>query len=250
MSSLRLRRHGAAARQAAAFLSPLVPGRGEPGPEAMALFPLVGAALGLCNGLLWRGARACLPPNCAGVVTVAADAALTGALHLDGLADAADGLLAHLPEKGRLDLMAEPAIGTFGALSLVLVLGARATALASAEPSPALLAALWCCSRSVMVVGSRVLPYARGEGLVSAFLADGEEGDEALRSGLCGIAAAVALAGVARGRRGGAGVLAGALAGTLVLWGAKRRLGGFTGDVLGAAGVICETVGLLVAAQW
>ena len=92
------------------------------------------------------------------------------ALHLDGLADTADGLLAHVPTKDRLEIMAEPGVGSFAAVALGMALLTRAAALAALEPSPLLLGALYCSSRSVMVVASRSLPYARPEGLVSAFL--------------------------------------------------------------------------------
>ena len=185
------------------------------------------------SGLAAR--EALLPPLPAAVVTVAADAALTGGLHLDGLTDAADGLLAHLPEKERLAIMAEPAIGTFGALVLALALRpARGSVSRGVEPSPTLLAALWCCSRSLMAVGSSLLPYAREDGLATALLAGADGGAEALRAGLLGIAAAAALATVVRGRRGLGGVLAGTLAGAGAL-AAQRRLGGFTGESSGQA---------------
>ena len=111
-----------------------------------------------------------------------------------------------------------------------------------------------------MVVASRLLPYARPEGLVSAFLpgtdgketdgkeTDGKETDGAAQSdadwslvaGVIGAAAALGLATAVAGRRGAAAVIAGSGAAAVVLESARRRLGGYTGDVLGAAGVTCE----------
>ena len=94
------------------------------------------------------------------------------------------------------------------------------------------------------------MPYARREGLASAFMAAEAGSDPALLAGLAGAGAALALASVTAGRRGAASVVAGWAAGAAVLEVARRRLGGFTGDVLGAAGVVAETVSLLgVAVQ-
>jgi adenosylcobinamide-GDP ribazoletransferase len=214
----------------------------------MAYFPVVGAAIGLGEGLIWRGTRRAWPPVVAAVIVAAADTAMTGALHLDGLADTADGLFAHVPAKARLEIMAEPEVGTFGAVALAFALLAKVAAVSAMEPSPVLLAALATCSRSIMVLGSRTLPYAHDSGLATAFLPAGPGDDQALNAAIGGAVGGVVLAGLARGRRGILGAAAGSAAGIAVLIGARRRLGGFTGDVLGAAGVVCETVGLVVSA--
>jgi adenosylcobinamide-GDP ribazoletransferase len=235
--------------EAASFLTSFVPTKGAPSPEAMAYFPVVGAGLGLLIGGLWRRSRRFFAPFPAAVVVVAADAVLTGALHLDGVADTADGLLAHVPAKGRLAIMKEPEIGTFGTVALGIALIGRTAAFAAIEPSPVLVAALWGCSRSLMVIASRTLPYARGEGLVSALLPDEEGADAALPVAVAGVAAAALAAWLAQGRRGLLGVVGGSAAAAAVLACARRGLGGYTGDVLGAAGVTCETVGLLLVAR-
>ncbi|MGO9963359.1 MAG: adenosylcobinamide-GDP ribazoletransferase [Acidimicrobiales bacterium] len=235
-------------REAASFLTPFVSTRGRPSPGAMAYFPVVGAGLGLFTGGVWRLARRSLAPLPAAVVVVAADVALTGALHLDGVADTADGLLAHVPEKGRLAIMEEPEVGTFGTVALTVALLGRVAAFAAIEPSLLLTAALWSCSRSLMVIGSRTLPYARGEGLATAFLAGDENDVMVLAAAAAGMAGSGLAAWLTHGRRGLLGVVGGSVAGATVLGCARKRLGGFTGDVLGAAGVTCETVGLLIVA--
>jgi len=214
----------------------------------MAYFPVVGASLGTLIGLSWRTARRRLPPLPGAALVVATDALMTGGLHLDGLADTADGLCAHVPAKGRLEIMADPQVGSFAVVALGVVLISRTAALATLEPSPALLAALYCSSRSVMVIGSRSLPYAREQGLATAFLPAPAHPDGALVAGLAGAGAALLLASLVAGRRGARAVVAGWVSGALVLVLARRRIGGFTGDVLGAAGVVCETAGLLTAA--
>ena len=189
-------------------------------------------------------------PLVAATVAVAADVALTGALHVDGLADTADGVLPHLDRDRRLAVMAEPDVGAFGVTAVVLTLGLRVALLASLPADVALTAALWCGSRTLMAVAARSVPYARPEGgLAAAFL-----GRSPARVALVGTALAAALA-VFATDVGPAHALAGlaalAAAGTGVVALARHRLGGFTGDVLGAAGLIGETIGLLVAAaRW
>jgi adenosylcobinamide-GDP ribazoletransferase len=215
----------------------------------MAYFPAVGAALGCVVGWGWRLAGRRLAPLPSAALAVAADAVLTGALHLDGLADAADGLLAHVPARSRLEIMAEPGVGTFGTVALGVSLIARTSALASLAPSPVLLGAIYCTSRAVMVVGSRALPYARDDGLARAFLPSRPGWDTSLIANVAAGGAALVVASVGRGRQGALAVLAGWAAGALVLELARRRLGGFTGDVLGAAGTLCETAALVVAAS-
>jgi adenosylcobinamide-GDP ribazoletransferase len=241
-------------RAAVAFLTPLGLGpsggaAAAPSPGTMAYFPAVGAALGCVVGWGWRLARRHWAPLPAAALAVAADAVLTGALHLDGLADAADGLLAHAPAQSRLEIMAEPRVGTFGTVALGLSLIARTSALASLAPSPVLLSAIYGASRAVMVVGSRALPYARDTGLATAFLPSSPGWDAPLVASLAGASAALALASVGRGRQGAVAVVTGWATGALVLGLARRRLGGFTGDVLGAAGTLCETAALVMAAR-
>lgn len=237
-----------AAREAIGFLTPLGP-TNAPSPEALRWFPAVGAGIGLAEGVVWRYARRVWPPLPAAVFVMAADVALTAGLHIDGVADAADGLFAHAPAKGRLDIMAEPAVGAFGTVAVAMALVARTAALAEMDPSPVLLAASLCASRAVMVLAMRLMPYARQDGLASAFVTKNGADEGAIAAGAFGAVAAAVVAAVARGRRGLVGALAGYAAAAVVLGRARRRLGGFTGDVLGAAGVTAETVSLLVAAR-
>jgi adenosylcobinamide-GDP ribazoletransferase len=215
----------------------------------MTWFPIVGGGMGLVLGWVWRQGNSHWAPLPAAALVIAGDCLLTGALHLDGLADSADGLLAHVPARTRLEIMAEPQVGTFGTVAVALAVLGRAAALASRPASPALLAAIYCSSRSVMVLASRVLPYARGQGLASAFIPAGDGDDPALAAGVAGAAGALGLAWLVAGRRGAAAVVAGWAASAAVVDLAYRRLGGFTGDILGAAGVVAETVSLLAAAS-
>lgn len=228
---------------ALAFLTPLGRAR-EPDARSFSWFPLVGAMLGAAVGAIWWGSGELWAPAVAATIAVAADLALTGALHIDGLADTADGVLPHLDRRRRLEVMAQPDVGAFGVAAVVVTLVLRVTILASLKPNVALVAALWCASRTLMAVTARTVPYARAEGgLASAFLG-GRPGPVAAVGAGCSIALGI----VAMGGRGAAAVVAVAVAGAAVVAFARRRLRGFTGDVLGAAGVIGETVGLLAAA--
>ena len=242
-------------RRAVSFLTPFG-GPADPAPSALAWFPAVGALIGLAVGGIWWAARRGWAPPAAAAIAVIADAALTGLLHLDGLADAADGLLPPLSRARRLEVMADPRLGAFGAAGLAIVLLARFGAFASMPPSPLAIAGLWSGSRTAMAVTARAVPYARPAGLASAFRPAPGGGARPWAAALTGPAVlglaggllAVALAFAGRGALGVAAVGAEAAGAAAVVFLARRRLGGFTGDVLGAAAVAGETIGLLTLA--
>jgi adenosylcobinamide-GDP ribazoletransferase len=246
-------------RAAVAFLTPFGRAR-PPGPSTFDWFPLVGAALGLVLGGLWWVAVRAWPYPVAAAVVVAGDLAVTGMLHFDGLVDSADGLLAPMAPERRLTVMADPGVGAFGLAVGGAVLLVRWAALSALRPGILLLAGLWCLSRTTMALIARTFPYVRGEGgLARAFQAGspattggvpGGRGWHPVRLGAGLVAGAALLAGwrVGPGLASGAAALVAAAAVAAL---ARRRIGGFTGDVLGAAGVLAETAGLLVAAaRW
>lgn len=243
-------------RRAFAFLTVIGSGRARraapPTPGTLRWFPLVGASIGAVVGATWWGAGRLWPPLVAAGLAVTADLVLTGLLHVDGLADSADGLLPPLPRDRRLEVMATPDVGAFGVAAVAGVLIVRSAALAGRAPSILLVAGLWCGARTLMVGAVTVLPYARGEGgLVAAFRGDG--GGPVARAApiVAGTAAAAVLAALGAGPAGALAVGVGLLGGIAVLAGAQRRIGGYTGDVLGAAGIIAESTGLLIAAaRW
>jgi adenosylcobinamide-GDP ribazoletransferase len=232
-------------RQALAFLT--VMGRpSPPTPRALRWFPVVGAAVGGLVGTVWWLADQVFPALLAAALVVAVDLAVTGLLHADGLADAADGLLPHASRARRLEIMRSPDVGAFGVAVLVIVLLTRVGALAARPADIGLIVGVWCVSRTLVAVAPAWLPYARETGLATPLLA-------APATPLVGLAVlpATALAVVTAGWVGGAAIAAALLAGTAVLALARVRLGGFTGDVLGATILVAETVGLVVAgARW
>jgi adenosylcobinamide-GDP ribazoletransferase len=227
--------------RAALSLLTIAPVGGRPGRWSAACFPLVGCLLGLAVGGAWHGAAEVWGPLVAASLVVLLDLALTGMLHADGLADSADGLLPHMDRERRLEVMRAPDVGAFGVAVVAAFLLVRVAGFSELAPSVALVVAVWCASRTAMALTPAVMPYARAKGLASAFFAR--------RSfvALYGVAVAFVVAVVFEGAHGAVAVgaaLVGAACVAALSW---RRLGGFTGDVLGAAGLVGETFGLVAA---
>jgi adenosylcobinamide-GDP ribazoletransferase len=226
-----------------------VAGRSAP-PDGSTLewFPLVGAIVGSVVGGVWYGAEHLWPPGPAAALTVAADLAVTGMLHFDGLADTADGVLPHMDRSRRLSVMSDPTIGAFGLAVAVMVLFLRWTSFASITPNVLLIAGIWCASRTVMAVTVRAVPYAKeAGGLASRFI--GTRGWVTV--GAIGVLSSFGLGIVADRGIGALAIGVVFLTGAAVVGFCRVRLGGFTGDVLGAAGLLAETAGLLLAAaKW
>jgi adenosylcobinamide-GDP ribazoletransferase len=215
---------------------------------AMAWAPAVGLLLGAAAaGILELAAQwGRTGPLLAAVLAVATLALLTRGLHLDGLADLADGLGSRQPADAALAIMKRSDIGPFGVVTLVFTLLVQVAALTQAQALgrgvPALIAAsaagrlalTWACRRGV--------PAARGSGL------------GALVAGSVHPAIPVALsaAALAAAFPFGIEVLAGVAAGVAVSLAvaalAVRRLGGITGDVLGALVEVATATCLLATA--
>lgn len=235
-------------RSAVSFLTP-VGGARTPSAATLDWFWLVGAALGAAVGAVWWASAHVWPAALAAAIAVAADLALTGMLHFDGLLDSADGLLPPLDRRRRLQVMSTPDVGAFAVGVGASALALRWAALWALKPSLLITTSLWCLSRSGMAVAARTQPYARegeGGGLASAFAGR----TRALPIAI-GVAVSVAAACAWRPLAGGISVVAAALAAAGVVALGRARLGGYTGDVLGASGYLAETVGLVVAAaRW
>ena len=213
---------------------------------AVVAFPLVGILVGaLGGGAFWLAALAGLPPLASALVALAATAILTGALHEDGLADAADGLAGRTAEDA-IRIMRDSRTGGYGVLALIFGVGLRVSALAAlAEPLAVILAmaAAGALSRAAMPAVMRALPPASMTGLAAATgKPDGL--DVFLAIGFALVLGFVVL--------GPAPALAMTGAALIAVWAiaalARRRLGGYTGDVLGAVQQAVEIAGLLAIA--
>ena len=226
--------------QLAVMLLTRVPaGRMAQAPTAAAAawaFPLAGLLPGLAGAALLASG---LPGPLAAGLAVAAMVALTGALHEDGLADVADGFWGGRERARRLEIMRDSRIGSYGTLALILAIGLRWQAAMLAGPLALLVAAV--ASRVAPVVLMAVLPPARTDGMGHAARAVG--------AGRLAGAALIGL-GPLLWLPGGLSALAAAAAGVAALaLIARRKIGGQTGDVLGAGQQLAEIALLIALAQ-
>jgi adenosylcobinamide-GDP ribazoletransferase len=213
--------------------------------DAQAWFPLVGLVIGaLLVAVDWLARRA-LPDASAAVLVVVALVAITGALHLDGLADAADGLLGGRDREGRLRIMHDVHAGTYAVVAIVCVLAMKWAGIAALAPRARYAALLLapCLARFAMLMASTTAPYARAEGEGAAFHARAWP-VATVAGAATGLAASVALLGAA-----GAGIVAGAAAAGIAAGAIGRRsVGGMTGDLFGATIEVSEALLLLTIA--
>ncbi len=207
------------------------------------LFPLVGAAVGGVVAVTGSLAARELPPLLAAALALAAGALLTGVLHLDALADAADGLGGRTREDA-LRIMREHTVGAYGAVALISVLLVKTIAvgaLLAVDGGAWALVAAGGLSRAAIVPLAVALPSARaGDG----------KGRVLEGAGLPAALVATALGVLLSLSFGLRGLVLAACVGLFALaWGGfcRRRFGGVTGDLLGACSELAETLVLVVA---
>jgi adenosylcobinamide-GDP ribazoletransferase len=202
-------------------------------------FPLVGLFLGGLLAALDAGFSSLLPALPASAVVVLASILLTGGFHVDGLADTADGFMSSRPRERILEIMKDSRTGPMGVVAVVSVVVLKVALLSAVTgplrgPAIVLMAA---AGRSAMVMVLALLPYARPEGLASVFMKS--------RSLLLAGWGLAFLFGACWFLAGPEGLLAGLAAfAATILAGAtsSSKIGGVTGDTLGAT---CEIVELL-----
>lgn len=213
-------------------------------------FPLVGALVGLASGAvlvaasqIWTGVMPALLATGIGIL-------ITGAFHEDGLADTADGLGGGQTPERRLEIMKDSRLGTYGVLALGLALSIKVVALSQIPVSVVLLAliAAHAGGRTVAVLIMRALPYAgdRASAKVKP-VADGVKHGEvaiALALGLLALAPAALVAPLATA----GAVLVGGLVAAVVARLARKLIGGWVGDTLGACEQAFEISFLVVFA--
>jgi adenosylcobinamide-GDP ribazoletransferase len=214
-------------------------------PRATVFFPVIGALVGGVGALAYRLTHGHWNAVVAATLAVTSMVLVTGAFHEDGLADAADGLGGGTTRERALEIMRDSRIGAYGAVALVLLLVLRIGLIASMSISIATtaLVAAHTLGRWSSLPLIHWLPYARGHegGTAKPFAAAVSAGRLA-----AGTAAAVAIVLIALGGRA---LLPLGLATAITLLAAsyfRQRLGGMTGDCLGAANVVVE-VGVLLA---
>jgi len=209
-------------------------------------YPAAGVLIGLITGVIYWGAVLVFPPLIAVLVSVAAGLIVTGGLHEDGFADACDGLGGVRPRERVLEIMRDSRIGTYGVLGLGLMLATKVAAVSvlPAVAVPFVLIAGHAASRAAMLWVMASSDYVRGSGAASA-VAGGID-QRAVQTGLVTTALAclpllfvLPFLSVVMG-------LAGLAAGHYAMRHRfERRLGGYTGDCLGAVQQ-CSELGFLL----
>lgn len=234
-------------RAAVAFLTRLPVGGGGLAPGlGVPWFPVVGAGVGALSGLAFWGFGSMTTPLVAASLAVAVAVAVTGAFHEDGLADTFDGLSSIRSVERQVEIMRDSRLGTFGVSALVLVLVARLAAVAALSSSAnvvAILAWLHALAAAVVLVVMVASRPATREGTGADYLAG-------LRPfGPLTVAVVTALVGWFVVGTDAWMAVAGATIGPTVMavW-ASRRIGGVTGDVLGACQQLALVGGLAIVA--
>lgn len=214
--------------------------------RAQRVFPLVGAMIGLIVGLVDLVLLVmAVPPMVAAALALGASAALTGALHEDGLADVGDGFGGGRDRAAKLLIMRDSRLGTYGALVLLVSFSARLFALASLPAAAAVpgLVVAYALGRAAIPVLAVNMPFARDDGLGKS------AGRPDVAGALIAVVIAVVIAWLCLPAKVAllAVVLTAAAAAAIAIL-AWRQIGGVTGDVFGAAEQVAETAVLVMLA--
>jgi adenosylcobinamide-GDP ribazoletransferase len=219
--------------------------------EAARYFPAVGALVGGVGAAIFPLAALALPMIVAALLAIAVTTVMTGALHEDGLADSFDGLAAGSNRERALAIMRDSWIGAYGVLALVLVLALRAGTLAAMPAgiaAPVLVAGA-AVSRLSCVVAIATGRYARVDG-AGSFTTHGLSSaglTVALATGVLCLAGLAVVAGAGIALAAGAAAVAGHLLARGIF---EPRLGGYTGDTLGALQQVTEVAIYLAVLAW
>ncbi len=223
--------------------------------ESLRYFPLVGGLVGLAGVSVWWLSSLWFPRPVAAGLMLAASLLITGAFHEDGFADACDGLGGGNTRERTLAIMKDSRIGAFGAMGLIMLLGLKWSALialpAAAFPLLVVMAHVvsrWCCIGLVWA-----LPYARADEEAKSRPFDGAlSGGQWLLSGAIGMVAVAIAAAWPEAGAGGSlfataatGFIAAACSAVAAAAYLERRIGGYTGDCLGAVQQLAELMFLL-----
>ena len=204
-------------------------------------FPLVGLLFGcIALPMVW-GLSLIFPPVVTAVLAVFILLSFSGGLHLDGLADTADGFFSARPRERMLEIMRDSATGAMGVIALVMLLSLKIACLASMHEQ--LLGAVLLmpiAGRIAILLLMAMLPYARSEGGLGSLFKDAFATAQAR---LRAFAALLVLAGIAwtvAGPQGLVAVFAVLLITALFAFFCRQKIGGVTGDTLGAACELAE----------
>jgi len=217
--------------------------------HASRYFPLVGCVVAAIAAAVYWAAALVLPAPVAAVLSTAASIYATGAFHEDGFADTCDGLGGGLsgPEHRErvLEIMKDSRVGAYGAIGIVCMLAAKLSSLAMLPPQAAIATLFLAHPLSRLAATSLIwkLEYVRGEGKAKPLAQQMTSAEFAIAAATTLLPAAVLLAAGLTSPAAVTGAVLAALAAALWL-GRKfvRRLGGYTGDCLGAVQQVAEAL--------
>jgi adenosylcobinamide-GDP ribazoletransferase len=216
--------------------------------DCAAWFPVAGLVIAVVPAGIWLLGSTFLPAGVAAGLSLACGMWLTGCLHEDGLADTADGLGSPRPKEKALEIMRDSRTGVYGAAALIVSVLLRWSAVMAMAPTAGALALLISHStgRAAIALALANSRYARTEGagsLVSQGITQGRLGRA--------IGCALLIGGVLGGWAGLFAAVVGLVVAVYVMQRVDKRLGGYTGDTLGAMEQFAEiTAIIVVAAYW
>lgn len=217
-------------------------------PRSAKYFPLVGALVGIAAGAVVLVMSLLVPEPLPMLLGLSAAIVLTGALHEDGLADSADGLFGGRDRAQRLAIMKDSRIGSFGVLALVACLALKGASLLSLDQMSIarLFVAGFALSRLAAVLTMAGLNYAGDPGTAKVSLSAARmTGAETALAVAAGVVPGLLVVRLPTFLISGAVALAAAF---IIARLAQRKIGGYTGDILGAVEQICQTTFFVVAA--
>lgn len=214
--------------------------------ESVAFFPVVGLLIGLVVATLDSVFRVFAPPLLASALIVVALAAVSGGLHLDGLADTADGFFSSRPREKILEIMRDSRTGPMGVTAIVCVVLVKFAAISSIGADTRWMSILLIpfAGRCALVIMLNLLPYARSQGgLATPFRREPSVNAVMWTAGILVVLGYLTLG------SSGLAVAASSLAGTLLFAACSHlKIRGYTGDTLGATCEIAETIAAVTAA--
>lgn len=212
--------------------------------KGVKFFPIVGLIIGIINALVYKGALLLLPSQIAIILTVLSNILITGALHIDGIADTCDGIFSARSKERMLEIMRDSRIGTNGAVAMFFDLALRIGILLSISEvqSIKVLVLSPILSRTFMVIVMYCSVYARAQGGLGNTFIGKVSFKDTLITVVIGVTLGFAILGY------GVGIVIGVNLIVILLYKVyiSSKIGGMTGDTLGASNEISEIVIFLV----